>query len=49
MFQGQGEICVLKFSNVLLLTTSCSKLFQSTVVLGKKEYQQPAVFDGTTL
>ena len=35
MFYGQREISVLKLSDVLLLTISCSKLFQSMVVLGK--------------
>ena len=35
MFYGQREICVLKLSDVLLLTISCSKLFQSMVVLGR--------------
>ena len=38
---GQWEICVLKFSDVLLLTISCSKLFQSMVAWEKKNiYRQ---------
>ena len=34
---GAEEICVLKLLTVLLLTFSCSKLFQLMVVLGKIE------------
>ena len=48
---GAARICVLtERSNDLLLFPGCSQpLFQSMVVLGKKELLQTAVFEVSTL